>query len=97
MNIDGLNEHLFLLANVYCASSSWLVSVCMPPVSWETLGPVGFHFWAVSASSFSKRVTQRSVCLPSDLRVTVSRSLNGVPRVKDGTKLVFINYYEFLN
>lgn len=96
MNIDGLNEHLFLLANVYCISSSWLVSVCMPPVSWETSGTVEFHFCAVSAS-FSKCVTQKSACLPSDLRVTVSISLTGALRLKDSIKLVFINDYDLKN
>jgi len=94
LNIYGLNEHLFLLTNVYCSSSSWLVSVCMPPVSWETSGPAGFHFCAVSAF-FSTHVSQRSAYLHSHLTVTFSRSLTGVHRVNVGTKLLFMNCYDF--
>lgn len=84
MNIDGLNEHLVLLA-----SFSWLVSVSVPAVSCDTSGPVGFRFCAVSASSSSRRVTQEC---PRTGELRVSRSLSAVARVKDGPKMVFITH-----
>lgn len=53
LNIDVLNEHLFLLANVYCASSC-SVPVCIPPVSWETC-------WSSSIISISPQFRDKGV------------------------------------